>query len=1006
MAGWPERARSHVREQPVSEIEFRLLGPLDVRLSGVGVPINGARPQTILAMLLLEAGQVVPLSRLIDAIWEDNPPATARTQVQICVSELRRTFDRHGSPQLIVTRPPGYLIQVPPATVDVARFRQLVQQGRRVANSDPRAAVGHLRDALSLWRGEALAGLDSRLVQAAVLRLREERLAALEECLALELELGRHHELVGELRALVAEYPLREKLYAHLMLALYRGGRHAEALAVYRTAYRILVEEHGIDPGEELQALERAILDQDPSLELPDPAPAAARAEPAPPAPVVPSQLPAPVPDFVGRADLVEAIGQRLRISDPNRVEVLVVCGPGGSGKTALTLHVAHQVRAQFPGGQLYAHLRGGDARPVRPEQVLDQFLRALGVPPSALPSETEALAAMYRDRTAGRRLLVVLDDAKSADQVLPLIPGDPGCAVLVTSRTPLTGLSGARRFEVSTLDPDTSVQLLAEVIGPERVAREPEAAAELAVCCGHLPLALRIAAAKLAVRPHWYLSQMVRRLRGERQRLDELTLDGAGVRASLTMSYQMLSPTAARLLLLLSLLGSTDFGGWVVWPLLDCSPDAQADPLDELVDARLVEVQLGSGQQTRYRLHDLTRIFALELLAVEIPQSERLAAQQRLLSCWLFLVSHAHRREYGGDFTVLHSQAPHWPLPDDLLDDLLDDPIEWLHSERDNLVAAVGLAARLGLTELCWDLAVTSTTLFEARSHRQAWRHTHELALEAVRQAGDTRGEAVLRYSRGGLALMEKRLDEAREDLEAALAWFDAAGDQHGYGLAAGDLALIARLQGQPAQARQRCEVAVAALQAAGDLVGEAYVLRTYAQVQHDLGRLAEAESLLHEAAAICARASSRRVEAQIRHALGELFLEQERLVDAEREFTAVLEIVQGTDDPGGKAYALLGLGSVALARGDLDRAGTELAAALVEARRAGNRLGQGRILLATAHWAAASGDTSAADTALAQAVGLFQEVGAPSWLERARQLRAQLAARPQPATVGGTGD
>ena len=190
MAGWPERARSHVREQPVSEIEFRLLGPLDVRLSGVGVPINGARPQTILAMLLLEAGQVVPLSRLIDAIWEDNPPATARTQVQICVSELRRTFDRHGSPQLIVTRPPGYLIQVPPATVD------------------------HLRDALSLWRGEALAGLDSRLVQAAVLRLREERLAALEECLALELELGRHHELVGELRALVAEYPLREKLYS------------------------------------------------------------------------------------------------------------------------------------------------------------------------------------------------------------------------------------------------------------------------------------------------------------------------------------------------------------------------------------------------------------------------------------------------------------------------------------------------------------------------------------------------------------------------------------------------------------------------------------------------------------------------------------------------------------------------------------------------------------------------------------------------------------------------
>ena len=967
-------------------LRFGLLGPLEVLAGGQAVHVGGARQRVVLAMLLLEAGRVVQLERLIDAVWDDQPPATARSQVQIAVSELRR---RLGGPALILTHPTGYLVRLPEHALDVTRFRQLAAEGREAARrGDAAAATVALRASLGLWRGDAAAGIGSRLVQGAAVRLNEERLAVVEECVGLELALGLHQTVIGELRELLTRHPFRERLHAHLMLALYRSGRQAEALAAYREAHRLLADDHGLDPGGELRALERAILDNHPALDPP--------AAPAVLERIVPRQLPAAPLDFVGRAAEVELVGSLLsRTGEPtgpatDGVPVLIT-GPGGVGKTALALHSAHGARQHFPDGQLFAHLRGSDVHPLRPESVLDQFLRALGVPPDMLPTDLGELAALYRSRLADQRVLVVLDDAGRADQVVPLIPGHPDCAVVVTSRGPLPGLHGAERLELEVLPPESSMALLLRVLGEGRVRAETEAAGLLADSCGHLPLALRIAAAKLSVRRHWPIARMVSRLGDERRRLDELTLDGVGVRASISMSYRTLKPPASRLLLLLSMFGGGDFGGWVGGPLLDVGAGA-ADILDELVEARLVDVSVDPRGRARFRLHDLIRIFAWETLAIEVPPSARGQAQQRLLRCWLFLVREAHRRHYGGHFTILCSRAEPWVLPTEIVDEVVADPIEWFETERSNLVSAISLAAQLREDELCWELAMASVTFFEARADRDAWRETHEIALTAVRQAGNERGDAAMRYSRGSLALVEQRLDDAEVDLSAAMAWFEQAGDAHGRGLAQRNLAFIDRLQGRYDAALDRYTRALADLRSVGDRGAEAHALGNMAQVHLERGQHSQAERLLTEALAICGDIGARRLEAQLRYRVGELHFERHDLAAAEAAFRAVLATTGETDDPVGRAYALLGLGRVRLAHRDLPAAEAALGEALALMQQTGHRLGVGQARLALAEAALEAGNEAVAASRLEDADATLAQIGAAIWTARAVELRDRL--------------
>jgi DNA-binding SARP family transcriptional activator/tetratricopeptide (TPR) repeat protein len=967
-----------VADQP----QFCLLGAPEIQCGGEPVAIGGTRQRIVLASLLLDVGRVLPTERLITAVWDDEPPLTARTQIQISISKLRSLLAGLGLPDAIATHESGYLIRVAADAVDVNRFRSLVARGRQARQQrDTSGAVGALRQALDLWRGDALAGLRSRLIQAVALRLEEERRAVVEECIDLELDRGHHHEVIGELRGLVAAHPLQEKLYRQLMLALYRDGRQAEALAAYREARRVLVDQHGLDPSEELRTLERAILDADPDV---------ARRPVVEPERSVPRQLPAPAYGLVGRTEVQEKLRQVLTSS--GNPPVAVVSGPAGVGKSALAVTVGYDVADHFPDGHLFAHLRRADGQPVPSEQVLDYFLRALGVAPATLPRDQKALAGLYRSRLAGRRLLILLDDAGSAGQVEPLLPAGAGVAVIVTSRGALPGLPNANRFDLASLEPEASYLLLSGSVGADRVSAEPEASAKVADLCAHLPLALRIAAAKLAARPHWQITRMVRRLGDESGRLDELSLDGTGVRASIAVSVEALGPPARRLLPLLGTLGAVDFAGWVAGPLLDVDVHEGADVLDDLVDARLVEVQAGAGARARYRLHDLVGVFARELLATEVTADERAAAQRRLLGCWAFLSGQAHRREYGGDYTVPRSTAVHRSMPADILDELLADPIGWFEAEHTNLVAAVRLAAELDVPDLCGDVAVTSVTFFEARSHREDWRETHDVALQAAMRHGDRRVEANVRCSRAGLALVEQRFEEARADLTVALSWFTHVDDAHGRGLSLRGLGSIERLQGRHDLARQRYEQALSDLRASGDDVAEAHVLINLAEVDAESGDPRRAEELLHTALEICTRLRVRRVVAQARYRLGQLCLDRGDLSGAQDEFDAALATVKMLDDPVGRAYALLGSGKVQVGRGELTVARCTFDEALDAMRHAGSRLGEGRVLLAIAEVRLRSDEPAAADALIRQAEAAFAGIGAERWRERARQFRRRL--------------
>ena len=477
------------------------------------VILGAAKLRATLAVLLVHANQFTSLDRLVDELWEERPPNSAAKLVPQYVSQLRRWLQPdwasrcHAEP-LLETRPRGYLLHVEADALDADRFRAMVERSRRLVRSDAvQAAADGLRQALGLWRGAALADVPrTPSVAAAAAQLDELRIAAVEDRIEAELAIGRHSELVCELSSLVSRHPLQERLRGQLMLALYRSGRQAEALQAYQAARRMLLEELGIEPGRALRQLQRAILTADPALE-----PAGERtpvlAAAAPSAPVPPAQLPADVADFTGRDRHLRQLHQLLAASrHTTAVPISAIVGGVGTGKTALAIHWAHQVRHQFDDGQLYVDLRGttGSAG-LGPMQALTHLLRGLGVAAADIPDELDQAAALYRTLLADRRTLVVLDDARDTDQLRPLLPGNPGCLLLVTSRDQLVGLvaqQGARRLTLDALTPAEARALLARVLGDRRVRTEPAATAELLRACGRLPPALRIAAAALAGQP------------------------------------------------------------------------------------------------------------------------------------------------------------------------------------------------------------------------------------------------------------------------------------------------------------------------------------------------------------------------------------------------------------------------------------------------------------------------------------------------------------------------
>ncbi|MGV9386474.1 IS110 family transposase [Nonomuraea sp. NPDC003707] len=764
-------------------IHFGVLGTLDVVRDGRSVAIPAAKQRIIMATLLLDANEFVARERLVDRLWNGNVPRDPRSALHSHVSRLRRVLGDKG--RLIRAHGDGYAVSVAGDGLDLLRFRDLT--ARAVGASDAAAEVELLGRALALWRGPALVDVPSELLHHDdVPGLAEERLLAMERLLHLRLRLGRHEETVAPLKALTAEYPFRERLWAHLMAALFLSGRRAEALEVYRSVASLLREELGIDPGQELTRLHIAILGDDvESVRLFDEAhpaqahaigppgggqvgqpggtlvgPRGSRVGPLVPGPLVPAagerlagevfapvvfprQLPSDVAHFTGRVEQLRELDGLLvdgaGVGGSMPIAIAAVTGMGGVGKSAVAVHWAHRVIDRFPDGVLYLNLRGfGPGSAVEPDVALEMLLRSLGVPAARVPKQTDGRSAMLRSVLGRRRVLLVLDNARDAAQVRPLLPGSRAF-VLVTSRDQLRGLvarEGAHRIGLGPLSSGESTALLSMVVGPARVEGQPEAAAELARLCGYLPLALMIAAEHATVGATSCLGCLVRKMLQARNRLDLLdTVDDreASLRAVLSCSYRVLPSAAGRLLRLLSLHPGSAFDAPAVAALAGLGRDQARRLLDQLADRSLLE---RAGRE-QYRFHDLIHAYASELVLEEDSQGERVSARRRVLDYYLDTAAQAadqlepSRRR----FPSASIGRPVEPLT-------FDGPaaaMRWLREQRANLRAAVGCAAEHGWEDLTWQLPQLLWRFFFISGHPRDWIDTH------ASQLSHDVGEAVL---------------------------------------------------------------------------------------------------------------------------------------------------------------------------------------------------------------------------------------------------------------------
>ncbi|MFJ4090686.1 AfsR/SARP family transcriptional regulator [Kitasatospora sp. NPDC089913] len=657
---------------------FEVLGPVRALRDGAELPLGSPQQQGLLLSLLFRSGRQVSGGQLIDDLWGDGPPASAHGVVRTYVHRLRRVL----GPDVLTSLGGGYLLVADHGGLDTARCEALVARARMLrADGRPAEAATALRAALALWRGEPMSGVPGPYVQRRRREWEERRLAVLEARLEAEAEAGAASGTVGgrwtgavaELTALVEEHPLRERLSELLMLALYRSGRQADALEAYRAADRRLRTELGVGPGPGLRELHGRILAADRTLTVraarevaatgaageaageaavrgaaPTPSGEAAGPSGADPAALlVPDQLPAAVADFTGRAAEAEALRTALR--EPGRVPVAVVAGMGGVGKTALAVQVAHDLAGEFPDGRLHLDLHGADGRPTRPEEALAVFLRSFGAVGGAIPTGLAERAARYRSLMSGRRVLVLLDNARDAEQVRPLLPGSPGCAVLVTGRTRIGALPNARFTELAVLSADEAVTLLARTVGEERVAAEPGASRELVRLCGQLPLAVRILAARLACRPGWSVARLVEQLGGDRYRLDALRAGDLAVESSFRFGFDQLDAEQARAFRLLAVPEVPDLSAGEVAAVLD-RPAAVAEELAEsLVDCSMLEA---AANPDRYRYHDLLRAFAQRLGHGDVTGERgpaQAAAEAERVGVLTRLVDHHHARVTAG---------------------------------------------------------------------------------------------------------------------------------------------------------------------------------------------------------------------------------------------------------------------------------------------------------------------------------------------------------------------
>ncbi|MGW4793387.1 AfsR/SARP family transcriptional regulator [Nonomuraea sp. NPDC004297] len=982
-------------------IEFRVLGPLEVSVRGRPVRLGGLRQRSLLAALLLDAGRVVSIDQLAATIWGERLPDSVRTQIPIHVHGLRKAFKSAGcGVPVIVTEQAGYRLRTDGVWLDMREADEQASAARSASAAGQREqAADGLGRVLGLWRGPVLAGIDTTEIATAARGLEDTRLAIAEEWAEAELACGRPREVVARLTRLVEDHPLREGLRAQLMLALWHAGRQADALETYQQGRRHLLDELGLEPGSGLRDVQQAILNGPPAeeaaraeaLRLPVPPP-----DGPPPASAVtirPAQLPPAVSAFVGRETQLRTLDRLLR-QDGRHPPMGVISGVAGVGKTALALQWAHQVADRFPDGQLFANLRGydQDRESAQPETVLERFLRALGVDGAVMPAGVEERAALFRSVLVGRQVLVVLDNAESAAQVRPLLPATPGCCVIVTSRRRLEGLllgGGAAPVPVEMLTERESAELLARVLGAERTAAECEAVARLAAQCDGSPLALRIAAAKLAMRPQWPLAEMADRLADECGRLDQLSRGGLEVRASIELSHRELSARAALAFRRLGLLDAPGgFAPWLAAALLDTTLRDGERLLEDLVDAQLLQ-PLGrdTAGQPRYRFHDLIRLFAREQAEAAETSEARLVVLSRVFGAFIGLAERARDVRFGGRYLMMpRGDAPRWLPADGAPAELPSDPLAWLESERLNLVSAVTLSAELGLADLCRDLVAGFVHMLETRTYFDNWQALATRALDTCRAASHLPGQAAMLLSLGSLNLCRRRLPQAAGPLETALELFRQLGDVPSQAIALRHLGSVHVSEGDHARGKRELEQALTLFEQVGDNTALAHGLGYLSHVHMLNDRLEEAELLLERALAI--GAGGKRVEAQLRKRLAEVYRRQGRADKAIGHCARALTLARELNDLVGQAYVLHALGEARLSLGQSVEADRTLRQALGIARQVNDKLAEGRILLALGHL---ENDDSACH--LQQAADAFAAVGAAGWHDKAMRAAARVS-------------
>lgn len=961
-------------------MEFSLLGSVEARVGGQAVPLGGAKPRALLAALLLERGRVVPVARLVDVIWGDDPPPTARALVQTYVKNLRQAFAKHSDATVIATRAPGYVATVSADAVDKEVFERLLAQSR---TADPQRSVGLLRQALALWRGPALAGLeDSWRLAAEALRLDELWLTAVTERIAAELDLDRLDHL-AELTALVDTHPTDERLRGQLMTTLCRLGRQADALATYRQGRDLLVDELGVEPGEELAALHNAIL----RGELPSAAESSVRTML-----LVPSQLPPALPDFTGRTEEMAGL---LGATPPIRV----ISGPGGSGKTSLAIRVSADLAPSFPDGRLYAELRGMSDAPTQTGEVLGRFLRALGVPDDRIPDVLAERSDLYRTVLADRRVLVLLDDARDEEQVRPLLPGGGDCAVIVTSRNRLAGLAGASLVELDVFNDADAGELLRRLVGQDRVDAEPQAAALILKHCGNVPLAIRIAGARLVSRRHWPLRLLADRLADESRRLTELCVGDLAVRASIGSSYHALDPAQQTVLRRMGFLGLPDFSTWVVGWLMDV-PKASAEQLVEaLVDAQVVD---SAGADAfgglRYRLHDLVRLYAAERAAAEEPRADLVEAVARTLRGWLALIDRIGADAPPAEVSWRHTTTRAYLPAEQMAARVSADPGDWFTAEQPSLVAGVERAAALGLHQLVCEFASTRYCALTSGTNRfEVGARVNAAALAAARAAGDLRGEAVMLAEWGKLHYFQDDYAQARALYTEALTRFRQIGDSHAQAATLVGLGTACREPGHLVESLHFLQQAARLFAELDDTRGMAYLRRLSGSVHLEMGSFARAHADLEESLAAYRAAGDRRGEAFTVRTLGLYHRARGSYPEAARLCRQATETFRGLGDEHMQAYALRALAKCQLR---LHRPGVaeSLEWALTVCQSLGDLWGQAATLhvLGEAHLAA--GRLDLAGSCLETAALTWDSIDAPLWRARTERRLADLhAARGQ---------